>query len=612
MKTKFFTLLAVAGLVCSALSSCSNDNKDDSGDSGGNGGGVAGLRVDQTEITGSLTQATTFKIVANADATWELKYTSHKLTVTPTSGTGPATISVTCSDPGYREVGGQVRIYLTGTVGTENVATQVLVNLPDPDNNAPSAPTKAIYPEDGATDVPLGLRFAWNAAVDPDDDKITYILEYSTDQQNWTKITRDTRNSTEGIKSAGYAEANKCFTPGTKYYWRVTSWDMFGAQSEPSKIFSFTTTESTDSWKDGEARLYQNNANGSEKAFTLIVTGDGFTAADMVPGGNWDILSTRAIEGIFNYVEPYKTYRQYLRVWRVAAISNESGCSRKTGGTTTPCHTLRDTKFGTMLDDGGSSAWCGLYSKYEKGFPFEKQPGKSLEDMVDFLYKSLPAGTIDLSEKSADDPQQFAILCIINEPHYGGLVNYDSDCKYTMGFVCASPTPAGSMKGFENVVVHEIGGHAIGHLADCYTRNSTITQAKVKATLEWQKLGWYQNVSVVNDKTKCPWNFFFNAPEYDMYYSCVGMFEGARSHIKGIWRSEQISCMNDNRFYYDAPSRYSIVKQLKAAAGEEMVWSEFVNRDYDRLNANTGTRSTFIPYNTGIDLPEPVLVPKKR
>lgn len=45
---------------------------------------------------------------------------------------------------------------------------------------------------------------------------------------------------------------------------------------------------------------------------------------------------------------------------------------------------------------------------------------------------------------------------------------------------------------------------------------------------------------------------------------------------------------------------------------QEMVWSEFVNRDYDRLNANTGTRSTFIPYNTGIDLPEPVLVPKKR
>ena len=606
METKFITFFAAVSLMFTALASCSSNNDDGGDDSGGN----PGLRVDQTEITGSLTQAATFKIIADANATWELKSFSHRINFTPTSGTGPATISVTCIDPGYREVADQVRIYLTGKLGTQNVSSQILVNLPQPDNKAPNAPTKAVYPENGATDVQLNLRFAWNEAVDPDGDKLTYILEYSTDQQNWTKITRDTKNITEGIKSTGYAEDSKCFSPGTTYYWRVTSWDMFGAQSEPSKIFSFTTTESTDSWKDGEARLYQNNANGSEQAFTLIVTGDGFIASDMAPGGTWDQLSTRAIEGLFNYVEPYKTYRQYLRVWRVAAISNERGCSRKTGGTETPCHTLRDTKFGTMLDDG-NSAWCGLYSKYEKGFPFEGQPGKSLEDMVDFLYKSLPAGTIDLSEKSADDPQQFAILCIINEPHYGGLVNYDPDCKYTMGFACASPTPAGSMQGFENVVVHEIGGHAIGHLADCYTRNSTISAAKIQATLDWQKLGWYQNVSVVNSKTNCPWNFFFNAPEYDMYYSCVGMFEGARSHIKGIWRSEQISCMNDNRFYFDAPSRYSIVKQLKAAAGEEMVWSEFVNRDYDRLNANTGTRSTFIPYNTGIDLPEPVLVPKK-
>lgn len=55
-----------------------------------------------------------------------------------------------------------------------------------------------------------------------------------------------------------------------------------------------------------------------------------------------------------------------------------------------------------------------------------------------------------------------------------------------MGFACASPTPAGSMQGFENVVVHEIGGHAIGHLADCYTRNSTISAAKIQATLDWQ------------------------------------------------------------------------------------------------------------------------------
>ena len=65
--------------------------------------------------------------------------------------------------------------------------------------------------------------------------------------------------------------------------------------------------------------------------------------------------------------------------------------------------------------------------------------------------------------------------------------------------------------------------------------------------------------------------------------------------------------MQDNRFYFDAPSRYSIVKQLKAAAGEEMNWQDFVNKDYDRNNANTGTRATFIPYDF-VPLPEPVMI----
>lgn len=144
------------------------------------------------------------------------------------------------------------------------------------------------------------------------------------------------------------------------------------------------------------------------------------------------------------------------------------------------------------------------------------------------------------------------------------------------------------MQGFENVFVHEVGGHAIGHLADCYTRASTITSAKVQQTLQYQSLGWYLNVDVTGQKETCPWSFIFRAPEYNAYYSAVGLYEGARSHNKGIWRSESISCMNDNRFYYDAASRYAIVKQLKESAGETINWKDFVNKDYDRANANTG------------------------
>lgn len=590
MKTKFITLLITSGIITGVLTGCSNNNDDGAGES---------LTIDKTEVAVKLTEAAKIQITTSNDGTWNARTTSAWLTLTPANGTGPGTLTITCTDPGYREVNTEpVTVYIYGKVGTQSVYAQVKVTLPTPDNQAPLATTGAVYPQNGATNVNRELRFAWKEAVDPDGDKLTYILEYSTDQQNWTTISQDPKSNTEGIKSTGFADGST-LQANTTYYWRVISWDMFGAKSEPSETFSFTTCAETEgTWQDGEARLYQNNSNGSEKAFTLIVTGDGFTAEDMVPGGAWETVSTRAIEGLFNYVEPYKTYRPYLRIWRVAAVSNERGASTKTGGTSTPCSKIVDTKFGTMYDTGSNSAWCGLYDNAYPG-----QPGKTLNDLWSFVSNALPDGATETANNAG-----CAVVCIMNVGVYQGLVNYYTSSKRTVGFVCISPGSTGTQTGFENVFVHEIGGHAIGHLADCYiSSGGTLSSDKKTQTEQWQAMGWYQNVDVSGQKETCPWNFFFTAPEYNSYYNNVGYYEGARSVAKGIWRSEPISCMQDNQFYFDAPSRYSIVKQLKAAAGEEMNWQDFVNKDYDRNNANTGTRSTFIPYDF-VPLHEPVMI----
>ena len=157
---------------------------------------------------------------------------------------------------------------------TNSGSATVKVTLPTPANQKPAATTAAVYPTNNATDVSTELRFVWKEAVDPDGDKLTYILEYSTDQETWTTV-----GASQGIKSTGYADGSKTLTPETKYYWRVTSWDMFGEKSDPSETFSFTTgSAAAGTWTDGEARLYQDNTNGSSDAFTIIVSGDGFTA----------------------------------------------------------------------------------------------------------------------------------------------------------------------------------------------------------------------------------------------------------------------------------------------------------------------------------------------
>lgn len=601
MKTFHYVLMAAC--LAGGLASCSNNDPSEDP--------TPTISVDKKEITLNTTEASSVQLTAPTGTTWKVSNSSSWLTVTPAEGSGSSTISFKFNNLGYREVTKPVNVTIMVTGASSSTET-VNVTLPALDNHAPNATDEAIYPADGATNVVREFRFAWKEATDPDNDKLTYILEYSTDNNTWSKI-----GEKEGIKSTGYADDSKLFDASTKYYWRVISWDMFGEKSVASKTFTFTTgAAAAGTWGDGEARLYQDNGTKSGKSFTLIVTGDGFTAADMGPGGEWEKASTRAIEGLFNYVEPYKTYRPYLRIWRIGAISEESGISQKTKDTETPCHSPKNTRFGTMRDsESASSAWCGLYD-----YVYDGQPGAlyaagkptygdtkygTFDYVWGFAQASMPADAQDLLTKDC------ALLVIQNIATYNGTVNYyDDGSNRTIGFLCRSTAAAGSSQGYENVMVHEIGGHAIGHLADEYFKNAagTLSAAKVNQTKEWQqRFGWYQNVDVSGQKETCPWAHFFTAKEYKAYYSSVSYIEGARSAAKGIWRPEQTSCMVDNVFHFNAPSRYSIVKQLKAAAGETLSWEEFVNKDYDREKANTGTRVALTPPDF-IPLPEPSII----
>lgn len=63
-------------------------------------------------------------------------------------------------------------------------------------------------------------------------------------------------------------------------------------------------------------------------------------------------------------------------------------------------------------------------------------------------------------------------------------------------------------------------------------------------------------------------------------------------HNRGVYRSEQNSCMNNDVPYYSTISRESIVKRIKAYAGEEYSFDEFVENDVIEVNVNETTRST--------------------
>ena len=76
---------------------------------------------------------------------------------------------------------------------------------------------------------------------------------------------------------------------------------------------------------------------------------------------------------------------------------------------------------------------------------------------------------------------------------------------------------------------------------------------------------------------------------FDRRYSdIVDIFEGGFMHNRGVFRSEQNSCMNNDIPYYSTISRQSIVKRIKAYAGEPFDFEEFVAND--KRTSQTVTR----------------------
>ena len=92
-----------------------------------------------------------------------------------------------------------------------------------------------------------------------------------------------------------------------------------------------------------------------------------------------------------------------------------------------------------------------------------------------------------------------------------------------------------------------------------------------------------------------PWSHFI----FDDRYSVrVDIFEGGYMHTRGVYRSEQNSCMNNNIPYFSAISRESIVKRIKRYAGEPYSFEEFVSLD-KKTAAEVATRLMDRPFATG-------------
>lgn len=103
--------------------------------------------------------------------------------------------------------------------------------------------------------------------------------------------------------------------------------------------------------------------------------------------------------------------------------------------------------------------------------------------------------------------------------------------------------------------------------------------------------------------SQVPWSVFTGKEKY----AYVGAYEGAYLYQSGVWRPEEISCMDINIPYYNAPSRWAIVDRIRRLAGEPCTFDDFMQSDHVTPWPATKTK----PQKSYPPLGKPVLIKSK-
>lgn len=311
--------------------------------------------------------------------------------------------------------------------------------------------------------------------------------------------------------------------------------------------------DASEFYADGEVMTYHTATTA--KAFTLVVVPEGYQMAAMKrTGGQFYADAKAAMDKLFA-VEPYTHLKNYFNVYFIAATSKDAGADIYTDNNGRTVATERDTYFGAGWGPGDVN--------------YAYMDVRDDDRLYDFVEQHCP----DLNGKGSftGSLHNTSILMLINDTRYAGICHYKSSGQsYAMvptfpnrrawSNKVGAPKSTGT---WLNIVVHELGGHGIGRLDDeYYTTGTTI------GFIETLSLGVRHSypvpfsLNVTANQSSYGWDWMQGKG-----YTDEGLYEGGSTYEKGVWRPEVLSCMCDNRFYFNAWSRYLIMKRVYEACG---------------------------------------------
>jgi hypothetical protein len=515
----------------------------------------AELELDRYDIQFSK-EPYTKNITITSNTKWQLEipYDAGWITASVLSGEGNREVTFNFS----QNTGAERSAYVN--VNFSNTYKSLRVTQERGKNSAPSAPALK-SPVNNLTDANKLPTFRWSTSKDPDNDEVTYRIEYSPNQNSWTYFST-LKDSVYNLPA--YLDDNK------KYYWRVSASDAFGGISY-SDVYTFTTGTKK-SYFDGQYKVAQENTLGTTPSEILFL-GDGYISEDYEEGGLFDKDMDEGIEHFFS-VEPYKSYREYFKVYKQAGYSRDSGVKQ------TDKSISKNSKFNTDFL-GGSS----MSTNTDLAFDYARMiPGVDNNKLKTLL-----------------------IIMVVNQNRYAGTCWMWSDGKSVAIVPVSKSTSPGAH--YRNLMIHEASGHGYGRLADEYVSSANAgktlpEEEKVKFN-NWVKSGFYPNVDLTSDVTAIKWKHFIDKPGYGR----VSAFQGAFYYTFGAWRPETSSVMIQNEPYFNAPSREFIVKRILTTAGLEFSFDAFVDRDIEKAPSQAAIMQTkSINPLTFVPLAPPVMV----
>lgn len=297
---------------------------------------------------------------------------------------------------------------------------------------------------------------------------------------------------------------------------------------------------------DGDVLTHQTASVGA--GVDIVFMGDCFDAKDIAEGNYLNAMN-EAVEHYFA-VEPYKTYRDYFNVYTVFGLSPDSGVG--------DMNTIREARFGSAYALGGITP----------------------DETVCFEY-ACKAPTV-----SEADISRTLVVLIENTSDYGGITYMWGDGS---AIACCPMSTDVYPYDFRGLIQHEAGGHGFGKLGDEYIYHNEFIQtctcfccSHVDEFNANKARGWFENLSLSGDMYEVPWSHLIFDPQYS---NLVDIYEGGFMHMRGVFRSEPNSCMNNNVPYFSAISREAIVKRIMEYAGEPYSFEDFKARDV--LDAST-------------------------